>query len=72
VQLEEENVDEFKDTLIRIICEQSFAEDGTEEELAVQLEFDSAIRCHDPHCDGNAIPRCGEASPHLGRIPTFT
>ena len=46
--MEEENVDEFEDTLIHIICGQSFAEDGTEEEMTVQLEFVSAIRCHDP------------------------
>jgi hypothetical protein len=47
-QLEEENVDEIEDTLIRIICGQSFAHYGTEEELTVQLGFVSAIRCHDP------------------------
>jgi len=44
VQLEEENVDEFEDALIRIYCGQSFAEDGTEEELTVQLGFVSTIR----------------------------
>jgi hypothetical protein len=41
-------VDEFEDTLIRIICGQSFAEDGTKGKLTVQLGFISAIRCHDP------------------------
>jgi hypothetical protein len=49
VQLEEENVDESEDTLIRIICGQSFAEDGTVEQMSVQLEFFSAIRYHDPY-----------------------
>jgi hypothetical protein len=48
VQLEGENVDEFEGTLIRILCEQSFAEDGTVEELPVQWKFNSAIRYHDP------------------------
>jgi hypothetical protein len=47
VQLEEENVDEFEDILIRILCGESFAEDENEEELTVQLGFVSAIRCHD-------------------------
>ena len=45
---EQKKVDEFEDTLIRIICGQSFAEDGTEEEMTMQLEFVSAIRYHDP------------------------
>ena len=35
-------------TLIRIICGQSIVEDGTEEKLAVQLGFVTAIQCHDP------------------------
>jgi hypothetical protein len=48
VQLEEEKVDEFEDILTHIICGQAFAEEGTEEELTVQLGFVSAIRCHDP------------------------
>jgi hypothetical protein len=48
VQLEEEKVDEFEDTLIRIICGQSFADNGNEEEMTVQLGLVSAIRCHDP------------------------
>jgi hypothetical protein len=48
VQLEDENVEEFENTLIRIICGHSFADDGNEEEMTVQLEFVSAIRCHDP------------------------
>jgi hypothetical protein len=48
VQLEDENVDESEDTLILIICGQSFGKDGNEEELIVQLGFVSAIRCHDP------------------------
>ena len=46
--MEDENVDVFEDTLMRIICGQSCAEDGTELEPTVQLEFDSAIRRHDP------------------------
>ena len=45
--MEEENVDVFEDTLMRIIWGQSFAKDGTEEELTVQLGFVSAIRSHD-------------------------
>jgi hypothetical protein len=40
-------VDEFEDTLTRISCGQAFAEDGTEEELTVQLGFVSTIRCQD-------------------------
>jgi hypothetical protein len=48
VQLEEENVDEFEDTLTRIIFGQSFDQNGTEEELTVQLSFVAAIHCHDP------------------------
>jgi hypothetical protein len=43
VQLVAENVDEFEDTLIRIILGKSFAEYGTEEERTVQLEIVSAI-----------------------------
>ena len=46
--MEEENVDDFEDTLIRIIRGQSFSENGNEEEVTVQLGFVSAIRCHDP------------------------
>ena len=42
------DVDGFEDTSVRIICGQSFAEDRTEEEMTMQLEFVSAIRCHDP------------------------
>jgi hypothetical protein len=34
--------------LIRIICGQSFAEDGNEEELTVEMGFVSASRCHNP------------------------
>jgi len=41
-------VDEIEDTLMRIIWGQSFAKDGTEEELTEQLGFVSAIRCQDP------------------------
>jgi len=41
-------VNEFEDTLMHIICGQSFAEDRTEEELAMQLAFVTAIRSHDP------------------------
>ena len=44
---EQKKVDEFEDTSIPIVCGQSFAKDGTEEEMTVQLEFVSAIRCHD-------------------------
>ena len=40
-------MDEFEDTLMPTICGQSLAEDGTEDELTVQLGFVSAIRCHD-------------------------
>ena len=42
------DVDGFEDTSVRIICGQSFAEDRTDEEMTMQLEFVSAIRCHDP------------------------
>ena len=40
-------MDEFEDTLMPTICGQSLTEDGTEEELTVQLEFVSAIRFQD-------------------------
>ena len=46
--MEEENVDDFEDTLIRVICGESSGENGNEEEVTVQLGFVSAIRCHDP------------------------
>jgi len=41
--LEKENVVEFEDTLIHIICVQSFAQNVTSKELTV-----SAIPSHDP------------------------
>jgi hypothetical protein len=47
VRLEEKNVEEFEDTLIRISCGQSFAENEIKEELSMQMGFVSAIRCHD-------------------------
>jgi len=34
--MEDEKVNEAEDTTLRIICVQSFAQDGTEEELTVQ------------------------------------
>jgi hypothetical protein len=37
VQLEEEKVDEFEDTIIGIICGQSFADYGNKEEMTVQM-----------------------------------
>jgi hypothetical protein len=39
VQLEEEKVNETEDTTFHIICGQSFAQDGVEEEMKVQLQF---------------------------------
>jgi hypothetical protein len=47
VQLEDEDLDDSEDALIRIICFQSFAEDGTEEKLALQLKFVSSNPSHD-------------------------
>ena len=41
-------MNETKDTTLCIICGQSFAQDGAEEDLTVQLRFVSVIRCHDP------------------------
>ena len=46
--MEEETVDEFEETSVHIICVQSLAENGTEEEMTVQLEFVSAILFQDP------------------------
>jgi len=48
MQLEEEKVNEAEDTTLHIICGQSFAQDGAEEELTLQLRFFSVTRCHDP------------------------
>ena len=48
MQLEEQNVGEAEVTTLRIIFGQSFVQNGTEEELTVQLGFASVIRCHDP------------------------
>jgi len=45
--MEDEKVNEAEDTTLRIICGQSFAQDGTEEELPVQKRYVSVIRCHD-------------------------
>jgi hypothetical protein len=47
VQLEKEDLDEFGDKLIHIICVQSFAQNGTYEELTVQMGFVSAFPSHD-------------------------
>jgi hypothetical protein len=46
LQLEEQNLDEAEDTTLRIICVQSFVQNGTKEELTVQLGFVSVVRCH--------------------------
>jgi hypothetical protein len=43
VQLEEEKLDEFEDTIIGIICWQSFADYANKEEMTVQLGFVSTI-----------------------------
>jgi hypothetical protein len=48
VRFEEEKVKDFEDTIIGISCGQSFVDNGTKEELTMQLGFVSAIRCHDP------------------------
>ena len=45
--MEDEKLNEAEDTIIRIICGQSFTLDRTEEELTVQKRFVSVIRCHD-------------------------
>jgi len=45
--MEEEKLNETEDTTHRTICGQSFAQDGTKEELKVQNRFVSVIRCHD-------------------------
>jgi len=47
MQMEDEKVSETEDTTHRIICGQSFAQDGTEEELTVQKRFVSVNLCHD-------------------------
>jgi hypothetical protein len=62
--LEEENLVEYEDTLICIICGQLYSEDGTEGKLTVEMGFISAIRRH----DGIATARCGDVSQHLGGI----
>jgi len=55
---------------MRIICGQSWAEDGTEEELTVQLWIRFCNSMTGSTCDGIAKPRCGEASQHLKCITT--
>jgi len=47
MQMEDEKVNKAEDTTLRFIYGQSFAQNGTEEELAVQNRFVSVIRCHD-------------------------
>jgi hypothetical protein len=71
VQLEEENMNEAEDTTFCINCGHSFSKDEAEEELTMQLRIFSAIRCHDPRCDGIATPRWVEDSRHLGCTSTL-
>jgi len=46
--MEEEKMNEAKDTTLHSICGQSFAQDGAEEEMTVQLQFFSVTGCHGP------------------------